>query len=78
MFVLPTDISITVFAIAIATQEQDVGEAVWHKYLPDALADGRLQAKPEPIVIEGGLSKVQEGLDRQKQGVSAAKIVVAL
>lgn len=72
------DNRVAVFAITIANQEQEVGDAVWRKYVPDALADGRLQAKPDPIVIEGGLSKIQEGVDRQKQGVSAAKIVVAL
>jgi len=53
-----------------------VGDAVWGKYLPEALESGQLKAKPDPIVIKGGLDKMQEAFDRQKQGVSAGKIVV--
>lgn len=66
------------FAVTIATDEKEVGDAVWRKYVPEALADGRLQAKPDPIVIGKGLDKVQEGLDKQKAGVSAGKIVIDL
>jgi hypothetical protein len=33
---------------------------------------------PDPIVIEGGLEKMQEGLDKQKAGVSLGKIVSSL
>jgi len=68
----------SVFAITIATEHKEVADAIWRKYVAQALGTGRLQAKPDPIVIEGGLSKVQEGLDRQKAGVSAAKVVIDL
>lgn len=67
-----------VFAGSIATTHREIANAVWRDFLPEALADGRLKAKPDPIVIHGGLGKIQEGLDRLKQGVSAAKIVVKL
>jgi hypothetical protein len=56
----------------------DVGNAVWRQYIPEALAAGKFQAKPDPIVIEGGLEKVQEGIDILRKGVSAKKIVINL
>lgn len=55
-----------------------MGEAVWQKYVPDALMSGQLQLKPDPIVIKGGLAKMQEGFERQKKGVSGGKVVVLL
>ncbi|KAJ5587305.1 alcohol dehydrogenase [Penicillium hispanicum] len=54
----------------------DVGDAVWQKYLPEALRTGKFQAKPDPFVITGGLEKVQEGIDILRQGVSAKKVVI--
>jgi hypothetical protein len=59
-------------------EQPEVGEAVWGKYIPAALANGSFLAKPDPILIKGGLSHVQEGLDTLKKGVSTAKIVVEL
>ncbi|KAF4633880.1 hypothetical protein G7Y89_g4234 [Cudoniella acicularis] len=57
----------------------DVGDAVWRKYIPEALAAGKFQAKPDPFVIEGGLEKVQEGIDMLRDGnVSAKKIVIEI
>jgi len=35
----------------------DVGDAVWRNYIPAALAAGKLQAKPDPRVIEGAWQK---------------------
>lgn len=55
-----------------------MGNAVWRQYVPEALAAGKFQAKPDPIVIEGGLEKVQEGIDILRKGVSAKKIVINL
>ncbi|KAF2100486.1 oxidoreductase-like protein [Rhizodiscina lignyota] len=68
----------SMYAATIAVQSPAVAEGVWGKWVPGALADGTLQAKPDPIVIEGGLAKCQEAVDRHKQGVSAAKVVVKL
>ncbi|KAJ5084328.1 alcohol dehydrogenase [Penicillium alfredii] len=56
----------------------NVGDAVWCKYIPQALASGKFQAKPDPEVIEGGLEKVQTGIDLLRQGVSAKKVVVEI
>lgn len=65
-----------VYSTTISTQEKEVGEAVWQKYVPDALMSGQLQLKPDPIVIKGGLAKMQEGFERQKKGVAGGKVVV--
>ncbi|TAQ87226.1 hypothetical protein B7494_g4450 [Chlorociboria aeruginascens] len=51
----------------------DIGDAVWRKYIPEALLNGKFQAKPDPCIIEGGLGKVQEGIDLLRKGVSAKK-----
>lgn len=68
----------SVFAPSVALADRYVGEAVWAKYVPEALEKGTFKAKPEPTVLEGGLEKVQEGIDRLRKGVSFGKIVVAL
>lgn len=65
-------------AVSIAVEQKEVGDAVWRKYVPQALASGQLLAKPDPLIIKGGLTHVQEGLDTLKKGVSAAKVVVEL
>ncbi|KAH7371475.1 zinc-binding oxidoreductase-like protein CipB [Cadophora sp. MPI-SDFR-AT-0126] len=56
----------------------DIGDALWRKYLPQALAAGKFVPKPDPEIIEGGLRKVQEGIDIVRKGVSAKKIVVEI
>lgn len=56
----------------------DVGDAVWRKYIPQALAAGKFQAKPDPKIIEGGLGKVQEGVNLLRKGVSATKVVIEI
>lgn len=58
--------------------EQFICDAVWRNYVPAALVSGHLKAKPEPIVIKGGLGMIQHGMQRLRQGVSAAKVVVTL
>ena len=62
--------------LAIAFTALDVGNAVYREYIPKALNAGKFQVNPDPFVIEGGLNKVQEGLDVQRNGVSAKKIVI--
>jgi NADPH:quinone reductase-like Zn-dependent oxidoreductase len=54
----------------------EVGGKVWRDYVPGALAKGLLVPAPEPLVVGKGLRSVQHGLDVQKRGVSAKKIVV--
>ncbi|KAF2812633.1 zinc-binding oxidoreductase CipB [Mytilinidion resinicola] len=59
-------------------QELPVWMGVWLEFFEEGLKDGRLKAKPEPTIIEGGLEKIQEALDLLKKGVSATKVVVQL
>lgn len=68
----------TVICIHLGFTALEVGNAVWREYIPKALAAGQFQAKPDPVVIEGGLEKVQEGIDILRKGVSAKKIVMNL
>jgi len=65
-----------VFAVTI--KDNDVGPAVWDRFLPKALAAGKFQAKPDPMVIGHGLEHVQEGCEINKKGVSGKKVVVTL
>ena len=55
----------------------EISPALFERYLPDAMAEGKFVAAPEPHVVGTGLNKVQEAFDAQK-GVSARKIVVLL
>ncbi len=56
----------------------EVSTVIYEDFLPQALADGRYCAAPEPQVIGKGLESVQAGLDAQKRGMSARKVVVTL
>lgn len=67
-----------VFAPTIGLQQKDVGDAVWRKFIPKALASGQFKAKPDALVVGKGLEKIQEGFDKQQAGVSAKKIVISL
>jgi NADPH:quinone reductase-like Zn-dependent oxidoreductase len=67
-----------VFAPSVALGDRYVGEAVWTNFIPAALENGSFKALPKPTVIEGGLEKIQEGIDTLKKGISFGKIVVAL
>ncbi|OKP02009.1 Zinc-binding alcohol dehydrogenase domain-containing protein cipB, partial [Penicillium subrubescens] len=68
---------ITSYGIAYPPNE-NVGEKIWGDFVPNALASGKLQAKPDPIIVGHGLEELQKGLDLQKAGVSAKKLVIML
>ncbi|KAL8648602.1 MAG: hypothetical protein Q9210_004892 [Variospora velana] len=59
-------------------QKNDVGKAIFEDFFPQALANGKYVAVPDPHVIGKGLEHVQAGLDYLKAGVSAQKVVVSL
>lgn len=59
-------------------RNNEVSKAVYADFLPAALAAGSYQAAPGPRVIGHGLQHIQDALDAQMKGVSAAKIVVTL
>ena len=65
-----------VFAVNIFTQHKEVGEAIFGKFLPQALAAGKFLASPKPEIVGNGLQSLQDALKAQKAGVSAKKIVV--
>lgn len=56
----------------------EIGKAIYVDFLPRALAEGAYIAAPDPYVIGKGLEKIQAGLDIQRKGVSAKKVVVSL
>lgn len=56
----------------------DMTHQIWADFLPKALASGQLKAVPEPLVIGTGLESVQKGMDKNKAGVSAKKVVIEL
>jgi hypothetical protein len=56
----------------------EVGPMIFETFLPRALAEGRFVAAPSPMVIGAGLAQIPEALERQRRGVSAAKLVVTL
>ncbi|KAJ4325403.1 hypothetical protein N0V94_000745 [Neodidymelliopsis sp. IMI 364377] len=68
----------SVFGPSVALDDKYIGDVVWAKWVPEALQKGTLKAQPEAIVVKGGLDSVQEGLNKQKAGVSFGKIVVEL
>ncbi len=59
-------------------KDDEVSNLVYEDFLPQALADGRYRTAPEPLIIGTGLEHLQAGLDAQKKGVSAKKIVITL
>ena len=56
----------------------EVGKAIYADFLPKALAEGTYIAAPDPQVVGKGLEFIQAGLDIQKKGMSAKKVVVLL
>lgn len=51
---------------------------LWKEFFTPALESGLLKCVPEPLVVGKGLESVQKGLDENKKGVSAKKVVIEL
>lgn len=51
---------------------------MWTDFLPEALKSGQIKTMPRAEVVGHGLEKIEEACQRQKKGVSAAKIVVTM
>lgn len=64
--------------MAFMIKDTEAGNTVWHDFLPAALANGSFKAAPRAHVVGKGLQHVQAGLDMNKKGVSAAKVVITL
>jgi len=56
----------------------EVGPMIFETFLPTALAEARFVAAPSPTVIGAGLAHIPDALERQRRGISAAKLVVTL
>jgi NADPH:quinone reductase-like Zn-dependent oxidoreductase len=55
-----------------------VGPAIFQRFLPAALTDGRFRPAPDPSLFGVGLQQVPGALDALRRGVSATKIVVGV
>jgi hypothetical protein len=58
--------------------QNEVGPAVWGRWIPAALADGSLKCAPPPLIFGKGLEAIQGACDRWREGVSCQKVVVEL
>lgn len=56
----------------------EVGPALFERYLPAALATGDYRPWPPPLVIGHGLDQLPEALETHRRGGSARKVVVTL
>jgi NADPH:quinone reductase-like Zn-dependent oxidoreductase len=68
----------TKFIFGSTLMYNEVSKVIYEDFLPQALADGRYIAAPEPVVVGEGLDHIQAALDLQRQGVSAKKVVISL
>jgi len=68
----------TKFIFGTTLKNNEVSKVIYEDFLPQALADGRYVAAPDPYVIGTGLEYVQTGFAAQRKGVSAKKVVVSL
>ena len=66
------------FVFGTTLMDNEVSQVLYTDFLPRALAEGQFVATPEPVVIGQGLGYIQAGLDAQRQGVSAKKVVISL
>jgi NADPH:quinone reductase-like Zn-dependent oxidoreductase len=68
----------TKFIWGSALVGNEVGPMIYDTFLPAALAEARFVAAPEALVVGHGLDQIPVALERQRQGVSARKLVVTL
>ncbi len=68
----------TKFIVGDTLMDNEVSRVIYEDFLPQALAEGRCLAAPEPSVVGTGLDCLQAALDRQRKGMSAKKVVVSL
>jgi len=66
------------FVCGSLQKESELNASIYEAFLPKALAEGRYQTAPEPLVIGHGLDSIDKALFFYKQGLSAKKIVVTL
>ncbi|OCK77228.1 zinc-binding oxidoreductase CipB [Lepidopterella palustris CBS 459.81] len=74
---LPADVK-TSYCWGSSLKHNEVGDAIYGKWVTAALANGQLKCKPDPLVVGQGLGKIQDALAKWREGVSARKVVVEL
>ncbi|KAG8628683.1 hypothetical protein KVT40_002548 [Elsinoe batatas] len=78
---LPDDIKpVFVFSLEVLNKYKDIADHVIipGKFLYEGLEAGSIKPLPEPLIIGKGLESIQKAVDKNKQGVSAKKVVVEL
>ena len=68
----------TKYVWGTSLKKNEVSAVIYRDYLPAALAAGSYVAAPAPTVVGKGLQELQRAMDLQREGVSAAKVVVTL
>ncbi|HEY0789559.1 MAG TPA: hypothetical protein VGD78_00725, partial [Chthoniobacterales bacterium] len=68
----------TNFIFGTTLMDNEVGRMIYIDFLPEALAECRYAAAPDPHIIGKGLEFIQAGFGVQRKGVSAQKVVVSL
>jgi NADPH:quinone reductase-like Zn-dependent oxidoreductase len=68
----------TKFIFGSTLMDNEVSKIIYEDFLPGALAENRYMATPEPYIIGSSLASIQAGMDAQKKGVSAKKVVISL
>ncbi|KID81119.1 Alcohol dehydrogenase superfamily, zinc-type [Metarhizium guizhouense ARSEF 977] len=59
-------------------KDNEVGSKVFDDFLAGALADGKYQCLPKPMLVGHGLETLQDAMDRGLAGTSAEKLVVEI
>ncbi len=68
----------TKFIFGTSLMDNEVGKIIYEDFLPNALAHRRYLCAPDPLVVGNGLDCILKGIEIQKKGVSAQKVVVTL
>lgn len=68
----------TKFIFGTTLKANEIGPMIYRDFLPEALARGTYVAAPPPQVVGTGLDDLQHALQLQREGVSAAKVVLTL
>ena len=63
---------------ALSLRQNELANAVFQDFLPQALEHGKFVPAPEPLIVGTGLESIQEALETSEKGVSAKKVVVRL
>ena len=68
----------TKYIFGSSLMDNEVSKVIYEDFLPQALVENRYVIAPEPYLIGSGLEYIQAGMDAQRKGVSAKKVVVSL